>query len=221
MEIIAEIWLFLVLESARINENSSNRHKPWLDWISPIQNVQVFPFQQWSHSHIAALWVWQDAFVSEHFCGITEPLKLERSWRIIESSHAPNSTVFIPAPCPQVPHSGMVTPALLCLTTLSVRKSSLIPDLGKKTFFTGRVLRFWDPAGVWWQLDFGRKGGESQAVHTRFWEVQKLQRDLVNSCPPLLLCSKREITPKALEFALHPFPWIISQKAWEISPLPV
>lgn len=44
MEIIAQIGLFLVLENARINDNSSNRHNLWLDWISPIQNVQVLYF---------------------------------------------------------------------------------------------------------------------------------------------------------------------------------
>lgn len=44
MEIIAQIWLFSVLENVRINENSGNRHNLWLDWISPIQNVRVFYF---------------------------------------------------------------------------------------------------------------------------------------------------------------------------------
>lgn len=51
MEIIVQMWLFLLLENARVNEISSDRHYMWLDWISSIQNIQMFYFGS-DHVHM-------------------------------------------------------------------------------------------------------------------------------------------------------------------------
>lgn len=124
-----------------------------------------------------------------------------------------------PKSCPQVPHSGMVTPPPPWSVPVPEHPFSekIFPNFWskkKKTFLDwkgGQALESlrcsWGlmAAGLWQEgnprLSTGGFGRCRSSGET--WQIP---------LHPLLLCSKCGITPKALEFALHSIPWTISQK---------